>query len=237
MNDPMIELESLVSRHLADLDSQRYPTGRVLFSSRSTLTKGDVYFLGLNPGGPREHLNEDVGFWPLLEDCRRIADKSAGWTAFKDEPWGGKGKFIQRQVSWLFKELGYPLPSVPASNLIFVRTESAPSPKDFYSLADCCWPIHEFLLDLIQPKLIVTHGCGQLSTYGYLKTRVAGEGAPEISFPSGHGKWPCRSFCWRRGGKHIQVVAVPHLSRYCIEGKPQVIHQIRSLLSRAPSSS
>lgn len=222
-NVHLSKIQELLKCHLGDSVTQQ---GRVLFSSTATLKPGPVYFLGLNPGGKPDRINDELGFWPLQEDCQRIAEKPSGWSAYFDERWGGRGMFLQEQVQWLFKKLEYDLRQTPASNLIFKRSEDEDDLSEFVSLADQCWPVHEYLLDLIQPSLILAHGCG--SVYRYLQSK-APDAASGEEFSAGHGTWKCRHFCWNRNGRPILVFAVPHLSRYKVKGKSAVTEKITSL--------
>lgn len=127
------------SEHLFDLDvfirevRELLPSalldkeGGVLNSTAETLRPGNLYILGLNPGGK---LGGGVTIRQDLEDLRRKTrnDYFEQWGNYaagnmaNNEP--GRHP-IQRGLWWLTKELGYDLRKICASNLIFARSHAA----------------------------------------------------------------------------------------------------------------
>jgi hypothetical protein len=97
-------------------------SGKVLYSTTTTLCPGPIYLLGLNPGGDPSEEPETVG--ESLEGLRR-----GGTNSYLDEVWehqtcAGKAP-LQRRVQWLAHEMGVELQEICAANLIFVRSKNA----------------------------------------------------------------------------------------------------------------
>lgn len=182
-------------------------SGSILYSAAHTLTKGDIYILGLNPGG-----NEGPSISQHLAELPNKTQNS-----YLDESWGKRvdadGQApLQRRIKGLVNAVGADLRNICASNLIFMRSPNDKGikfPKD----ADTCWPIHEKILDIVQPKLIIAFGNSLRSPYGYLFNKFNTDGH-ECIIDSGHGSWKCRSFEAVIGVHKIYVVGFPHLSRY-----------------------
>ncbi len=194
-------------------------SGNILYSSASTLRRsntstlqrGPVYLLGTNPGGdPKEYKYNTI-----QDTLDALPNKTEN--SYIDEKWGrrpGKQKHpLQRRVIWLLNDLdnnGLKTKDVCASNLIFQRSRNTKRKNiDFKKCADICWPVHERILQVVSPSLIIAFG---IETYYYLRSKL-GNGN-EITFPSGHGTWKCRSF---RSDSDILVVGLPHLSRYAVD--------------------
>jgi hypothetical protein len=87
-------------------------------------------------------------------------------------------------------------------------------------LAKRCWPIHETIIKIVQPKLVIVFGNSDVSPYGYLHAMIGGK---EEYVPSGHGNWNAKGFQSRINGKAVYVAGLPHLSRYSPIGKSQVV--------------
>ncbi|MBZ0059486.1 MULTISPECIES: uracil-DNA glycosylase family protein [unclassified Leclercia] len=192
-------------------------SGSILYSATSTLKVGDVYLMGFNPGG---------GDGPTIsEQIDALADRTTN--AYLDEEWTGKAGEapLQRRVTWVLKALGYQPREVCASNLIFIRSRDYRGVE--YTLADECWPVHEEIISIVQPKLILVFGNSATSPYDYLRNRFNAGGADE-SISSGHGSWTVRSFNTVINGQSVCVVGLPHLSRYSPVGKPEVIEWIKT---------
>lgn len=110
-------------------------SGNILYSSASTLKPGDIYLLGLNPGGDpceiKHTVKDTIGQMPMKDS-----------NSYLDESWSHRGKRLdigqaplQKRVDWLLTSIGLQTRSVCASNLIFQRTRSARS-LDFHNLLE-----------------------------------------------------------------------------------------------------
>ncbi|MDA8516772.1 hypothetical protein [Citrobacter sp. Igbk 16] len=198
-------------------------SGSILYSAGSTLKSGDVYLMGFNPGG-----NDDdpaCKYPTISEMIDALTERTTN--AYLDEGWTSKGDKapLQKRVTWLLNALGYQPREVCSSNLIFLRSRDAAGVE--YRIADDCWPIHEEILGIVQPKLILAYGNSDRSAYGYLCNKFHAGGQDE-SIPSGHGSWVVRSFDAVINGQNTCVVGLPHLSRYNPIGKTEVIAWIKS---------
>lgn len=221
------EFKSLVSKHLepAQLMGE---SGAVLYSRPETLRPGDYYILGLNPGG-----NETDG-QTIRERLNRPAEK---WVnAYTEENWSNNnGNYkageapLQRRLYWLLKALGNDLNHVCASNLIFMRTPDAASLEDYEGLARACWPVHKELLGIVQPKGILTFGNGDVSPYHFLQHLTEAPIESLESCKSGHGNWQCKAFVGTYEGQRRLVIGLPHLSRYNVIEKSEVVKWIKDL--------
>ena len=197
-------------------------SGNILYSSVGTLRPGLIYLLGLNPGGdPRRHGRQTL---------RRVLQKLPSKTnnEYLDETWDGQSTpgtgLLQRRVKWLAAELRHDLQKVCASNLIFVRSRDARS-SGYPELAKLCWPVHEAILEIVRPRLVVTFGNSSISPYAFLRS-VLGEAFRERTFRAGHGNWRCRAF---RTANRMWVVGLPHLSRYAVNHHPEVAEWLRRM--------
>ncbi len=202
--------------------------GCVLYSAFSTLKRGRFYILGLNPGG------ED-GFGTTIAESFDELPQYTG-NAYLDEAWGKyekKGEHpLQRHLKLLMEELGEDLKNVCASNLIFVRSKDQNGIENFVEEAEKCWPVHEMILDIVKPRVIIAFGNGSISPFNFLHSnKINGEKYMEDEIPAKWGNWKCRSF----GGKietsnetlDLLVLGIPHLSRYTVEGRQDVLNWLR----------
>lgn len=197
-------------------------SGSVLYSACHTLRRGDIYFLGLNPGGS--------GGGTIAESLAALSRKKSN--AYIDESWSNaRGRFepgchpLQLSASGLFSALGVPIQRVCASNLIFTRSRGecgAGYPEN----AEICWPVHELVLSIVQPSTIITFG-RQPFDFIAAKLKIDRDG----DIPSGHGSWRCRA---GRNPAKVCLVGLPHLSWFRPAGSKAVLDRVRaSLDSRA----
>ena len=200
-------------------------SGEVLYSGAATLKPGQVYLLGHNPGGDAQSRT--------LKTVRSSLDELPTKTinSYLDTRWNGRAvgaSPLQRRVVWLLRALGFEPRTVGASNLIFVRSrDAAASQFDVY--ADLCWLVHEQILQIVKPQLVVVFGNSNGSPYAYLERKFRAQSHER--YPSGHGTWTCRSFLVPG---HFRVVGLPHLSRYDVARHPEVAQWIRALAARLP---
>ena len=214
---PRIAKESL--KHLLDR------SGEVIYSSHETLKKGDIYLMGLNPGGDPD----DDECIKIREHFENILSKTTN--SYVDEEWANgkglskKGKApLQLRVQWLIKELGYEITDVCATNLIFQKSKS--SDELCFGLAGICWRFHEHVIEIVQPKLILTFGNAlkSASPYFFLKSLLGGDEIEPIK--AGHGNWECRGFEAKINGRKTIIIGLPHLSYYNPD-KPNIIDWIK----------
>lgn len=195
-------------------------SGSILYSSYTTLKPGTYYFLGYNPGGSE---GDAIG-----ESLNRLPTSTVN--AYIDEDWSsstrryGRGNHpLQRNVQLLFDSLGQPLRDVCASNLIFTRS-SKESGVNYLENAKTCWPVHEMIIDIVSPRVIITFG---RRPFDYISEILGAESPQEI--PSGHGSWTCRAALI---GEGRTLIGFPHLSRYSLAGKESIITWLRKRVQR-----
>ncbi|GAB4404801.1 MAG: hypothetical protein OHK0048_24420 [Rhodoferax sp.] len=185
--------------------------GAILYSAASTLREGSYYFLGLNPGGSGgRSIREHISILPSINT-----------NSYVDEAWDwGSGNLLkagahplQRNAWTLFHWLGVPVERVCASNLIFAQSSNE-SGSGYPKLAYICWPVHELILGIVKPKTIITFG---KKPFEFVSEKLGASRLPDI--PSGHGNWICRE----ANSRSARIVGLPHLSRYHLHGKTDVM--------------
>jgi hypothetical protein len=199
--------------------------GRILYSSADTLRPGVLYLLGLNPGADPDGLDyrnigESLDLLPLKTTNSYVHEK---WDE-RAEPGDDK---LQRRVRWLLESLDLETCTVCATNLIFARSDGEAG-CGYPRLADKCWPVHEKILGIVQPQAILCFGN---LPFDYIQKR-GGRGSVS-TYPSGHGDWQCRSVRAQVAGRWVNVVGVPHLSRYDICGKTGVVSWIKNEMAKS----
>lgn len=206
--------------------------GSILYSHPSTVSKGDLYILGLNPGGKifsqsvRAHLNRPDEDWKNQYTEERWFDEKESDS--KSSVAQRAKRPLQRNLIWLFEMLDIPLESVCASNLVFKRSQNGAG-IPYLKEADACWPMHEAMLEIIQPKTLLVFGNSGVSPFDYLHRKMKPAPADWCTQPSGHGNWKCKAFSGTLQGRPTLVIGLPHLSRYSVVGKTEVVEWIRGL--------
>lgn len=148
------EFLSKVDPLLMSLSGRTFYTGRAAFAQPS-----DVYLVGLNPGGdPEAQVDETIA----RDISTLLAERPDAWSAYVDESWRGfatGAKKLQRRVQHLCKAIGKDPRTVPASNVIFVRTGREAHMKDTKrDFLRACWPVHRAVIDGLKVKVIVCMG-------------------------------------------------------------------------------
>lgn len=221
---PAQEIATFATDHLTSVLGE---SGYVLYSDAKSLQPCPVYLLGHNLGGsPKDQADATVR--ASLEELpgktlNNYLDEA--WTTASQRSWSKGQAPLQRWVVWLLQQLGLSPRSVPCSNLIFVRSIGV-SGSSFRELSDLCWVVHEQIIDIVVPTLLLVFGNSDPSPYSYLSERLGSTN--ESSCESGHGNWLCRSF----GSRDYTVVGLPHLSRYNVIGKHDVVRWIKKQSAR-----
>jgi len=204
--------------------------GWILYSSYTTLVRGDYYFLGWNPAGSEE------------DHPKTVQDSLDGLTGFTEE--AGKNQFLnvswhsdptrllplQERFRFLFEEaLQVENPhAVCASNLIFTSSKKG---KDSggWPMADKCWPIHKAIIqEIVRPRVIITHGS---LPFDFISDKLGGKplGEPQ---QCQHANWTWR--CSRLEETGQKLIGLPHLSIYAINSPSradivrEIVKQIQS---------
>jgi len=110
--------------------------------------------LGLNPGGDpanprlmtiRQSLDDLVS----ADDARR--EKNSYLVTWPSS------NTLRRRVIWVLQRLGLSVDAVAASNLVFPRSRDEKSCQ-YERYADACWAVHERILEIVQPRLVIVYG-------------------------------------------------------------------------------
>lgn len=204
-------IPNIAKEILADLLGE---SGSILYSSHETLKLGEVYLLGFNPGGAGGNPLEKNIDSMLLNTTNAYLDES--WEN-RNGVWANGEAPLQKRVKWVLESVGLNTRNVCASNLIFLQSRGAGDIS--YSLAEKCWPVHEAILNVVKPKLIIAFGNSGVSPYGFMHSKFGGK---EEYLPSGHGSWSLKGFNCQINGHSVYIAGLPHLSRYSPIGKEKV---------------
>jgi hypothetical protein len=200
-------------------------SGAALYSSIKTIQPGKFLIIGLNPGGDpmkikpsiRENLEaiKEEGF--INEYCK---------TWYEDNK--DKEHRLQKNMKELFRNAGYELNSICATNIIYHRTRSE---KD---LTKSDFKMYEqFLKELIKivnPSILVTFG---KRTYVELQNNFKSDLQSKEQYEdSGHGKWLIRYQEILLFGKKRLLIGFPHLSRYVIYNKPAKLKWFKEITNQ-----
>ena len=147
-------LISAVEKHLGEHAKR---SGAVLYNGWSTLRRGNVYLMGFNPGGDPATIPQTV-----IQSLREMKDEYCSYT---DEEWSGenrkysnRGHPHQRRVQTLVEVMGCDIRHVFAANAIFVRSRSKDDLADAIRLWHKCWSVHQLLLSIVQPAVVLCLG-------------------------------------------------------------------------------
>jgi hypothetical protein len=204
--------------------------GWMLYSSYTTLVRGEYYFLGVNPAGSGEVPPKTVQY--SLDGLTGFT-KEAGKNQFLDVSWNDdpeskERRPLQERFRFLFEdELGLDPHTVCASNLIF---KSGKKEKDSggWPMAEKCWPIHKAIIqEIVKPRVIITHG---RLPFDFISDKLKGKPIQEPQ-PCKHGNWTWRCSRLETGQK---LIGLPHLSIYAIDSQSradivkEIVKQIQS---------
>ena len=190
------ELESLLEEIGADLERWQDESGGVFYSGRSALVKGDFYLMGLNPGGDPKttkiSIDESLKQWK--------GEKDPNWSAYKDENWvnddndkskNGTARHQVRVRDFCENLLRKDFRTIFSANSLFVRTTKEihlreKRPEEYEMLLADCWKVHQRILSIVRPKIIVCLGNGPNSSFLKLRDwlKVSPEYVKAQDFPN-----------------------------------------------------
>ena len=186
-------------------------SGEFIYSATNTLRKGDVYLLGFNPGSSPDDKTQRT----IKEDLENFESTTINKTL--DENWGDEKK-NDHQIKLpplIHYLLDFDLRDICQTNLIFTRSVNAKSLDDFIFHADKYWPCHELILDIIQPRLILSNGSSKTSSaYSYIRDKF---GSNNLETRMHIKKVYWKIFSTTILNREIIVAAFPHLSRFHIQ--------------------
>ncbi|WP_295322027.1 hypothetical protein [uncultured Sphingopyxis sp.] len=138
----------------------RHRSGAVFYSGRAAFSRpSPLYVLGLNPGGsPTKQADETI-----QRDINSYSDPSKEyWSRYADESWRGRapGTYgMQPRVLHLLSSLGFDPRTVPASNVVFVRTPREASLEgEKLALLEACWPVHHAVIQHLRINTLLCFG-------------------------------------------------------------------------------
>ena len=193
----------LIPSALNDRNGRVFYSGRRAFESPKTL-----YILGVNPGGaPDELPGQTVSAhtsWLLKNGARN-------WSAYRDELWTGRTPGtapLQRRMLHMFRKLNLDPGEVPASNLVFVRSErKAKLVGDFSQLARECWPFHQAVVDRLKVRTIL---CLGQDPGDWVCEQLGARSQVDEFIEKNNRKWKSRVY---RNATGLTVVVATHPSR------------------------
>lgn len=211
--------------------------GAILYTSLRTVQEGDFYILGLNPGGkdnpiPSGHPNcaadisQKMTIKASLEKCQNenYNEYSEVWKCSN----GAGNMTLQKNLkSFAINILHKEIQDICCTNLIFKTTENQSS-LNLKNDGGNCWGVHEMLLGIIKPKLIIAFGNGDVSPYKYLLDMFCEDKEEKVfSTCADHGNYRIKGFEGVFQGVPIYVLGLPHLSRYWVtsQEKHDVINE------------
>jgi len=165
--------------------------GRLLFSGTDTICPGDLYVMLLNPGGEftfNPRLDETIGF--------TLAEVRKGWSYYDDEAETPGARLLQARVRGVFEGLDRKPANTLITNAVFVRAADEDAfgevGLNFWQLWwNLCWPVHQVLLDVVKPKLVVCFGEVAYAAIGspYPQKDRRPETWPDPADPSRPKRW------------------------------------------------
>tara|TARA_X000001036_G_scaffold193094_1_gene182086 strand:+ start:481 stop:1227 length:747 start_codon:yes stop_codon:yes gene_type:complete len=161
MQDKISKLKNLLLETKLERES-----GAIIYSADSTLKKGDFYFLGTNPGGNRLDYPDTI-----LNQVKLSREKNE----YTDGNWGNSEH--QETIKAMFRELDINLKETFSTNASFIRSPREQEYKPRYPIdeekikdesraikqlkkdaEETFWPIQEYFLSIVRPKLIIANG-------------------------------------------------------------------------------
>jgi len=191
-------------------------SGKVFYSGRKAFSSDSkIYLLGLNPAGiPSDGSEETIGksLDLFLNDACREE-----WSAYCDEKWKGRApgsETMQIRVRYLLNQLGLAARSVPASNLVFVRSArwkhlTRDSKQD---LLERCWPVHKAIIERLQVQVIV---CMGKDAGGWVREKLdVGEETIDVYTEDNKRRW--RSEAHKNAnGQRVLTLTHPSVAKWC----------------------
>lgn len=201
-------LADRIPKHLLERSGKVFYSGRNAFSAPCP-----IYMLGVNPGGsPDDHRAETVE----SHTNAVLHSLPPNWSAYRDESWEGAapGTYgMAPRVLHLLNGLGLDPGSVPASNLVFVRSrrEAHIHANDMSTMADACWPFHAHAIEVLQPRVILCFG----QTAGKYVRRRLGAGRMIGEFvEQNNRRWKSTAFAASHG-TNVVVATHPSIANWC----------------------
>ncbi|CZT34232.1 Uracil DNA glycosylase superfamily protein [Rhizobium sp. 9140] len=183
-------------------------SGAVFYTGMTAFTTcKPLYVLGLNPGGSASRQRSNT----VRRDIRDYLLREEPWSAYIDERWedaepGSWG--MQPRICHMLKKLHLDPRETPASNVIFVRTQSETLLKANKSvLLQECWPVHEAVIKVLQPRAIL---CLGRTAGSWVRKKVGADRKIDQFVESNRRGWASSA---HKGGEGPIVLTVTHPGR------------------------
>lgn len=212
-------------------------SGRVLYSGRAAFSRASsLYILGLNPGGnPILQVNETIA-----RDVEEARARPDDWSAYRDDRWNGYPagtRGMQPRVLHLFNRLNLSPGTVPASNVVFVRTRRESDLKaSKQELLEACWPVHGAVIDGLGIRTVLCFG----NTAGAWVREIMGADREVDRFvEENNRRWKS---CVHRSRDGMSVITLTHPSiadwtKPATDPSPMVLREIQQQASFVSPSS
>lgn len=204
--------------------------GSVLLSPLSAVRRSSTYLMGLNPGGDPAKVT------------RCIADTeppSDGTSSYTHECWDPKCSSDcehlrddgllpehlanhQARVGDLARLLGYSGPAdMPSANLVFARSADwaklkASTGWEPGAWVKACWPVHQHLLGIVRPRVIISLGYGlESSPIGFIQWMMPRSMSKLRDITDGTRRWGRAAGCCidtPSGSLDATIIGIPHPS-------------------------
>jgi hypothetical protein len=185
--------------------------GSVLASHISTVQKGRIYLVGINPGrkaGQSPTLEETIE--ESLEGLKKGEPHSYVYGKWHPHQLDG-GDALQLRARWLCEQLSVDIETICTSNGVFLRGHEQPKSAKYKEDFEKCWPVHKFLLEQVKPDVIIAYG--ERAWKAFFSKLEDGREQPVCECDYKFKGWLKRG-CFPELGRNVAVFGIPHLSRY-----------------------
>ena len=200
-------------------------SGNIIYSGYETLSPGKYYFLGMNPGGHIDDRNPEED--QIINKLIKKKDYPEENEYF-DGIWGNERlpgvHHHQLNIQSFFECLEIDLRTVLSTNLCFQRSPGKSKypggTKQMDADIEKFWPIHEYMLSVVQPKVIICNGA---DARDFFKKKIKPTNIETKELPE---KWrglyqKCTYFAGNLYLKsalkdlgRVKVIATPHLTNW-----------------------
>lgn len=137
----------------------------------------------------------------------------------------------QKRTRCLLEAIGHG--DALVTNLFFRQTRDAQELRDRLNddFMERCWRVHEHVLEITNPEVIIT--CRGAIEGVFRRTFELGS-EPVQEIGAEHGRWKCRHWRGQWQSKRIDIIEIPHLSRYDITkpSRKTVLDWTREIVSQ-----
>jgi len=118
---------------------------------------------------------------------------------------------MQPRVLHLFNKIGSSAGSVPASNIVFVRSSREVNlDGSMQEMVEVCWPFHELVIGNLSPKVILCFG----QTAGnFICNKLAASKQVDVFTEQNNRRWCSRTF-QNAGGIKVVVATHPSIANW-----------------------